>query len=288
MIHSLQETVTLNCGVEMPGFGLGCFKAKGEEAVNAIAWAVETGYRLFDTAARYENERDVGRGIRACGVPRERLFVVTKIWPAMFDKPDEALVRSLTELDIGYLDAVLLHWPGMDRNLRLRAWEAILNAVEKKMVRCAGVSNFQPEHLDDLISAYGVVPAINQIELHPWYREAALVEYCRRHSIAVEAWGPILHGHIGEMSGLDEIAGNCRRTPAQVMLRWHLQNGIIPIPKSSNRERIAENARLFDFALNQEDMCAIDAMDCGRHFGSDPYAYGGEDWPAKPEGGERS
>lgn len=279
MIGDIQDTVLLNNGVRMPGFGLGCFDGTGSAIEDAVVWAAEAGYRMFDTAARYENERDVGRGIRECGVPRERLFVVSKMWQTAFGRPEEAVERSLRELDVGCIDAYLLHWPGTDREKRYRAWEAVLNAVEKGLVRCAGVSNFQREHLEDLISRFGVAPAVNQIELHPWYQERELVKYCRRLGIAVEGWGPIFHGHMAEAAPqFTKLAEKYGRSPVQIVLRWHIQKEHMLIPKSARKERIAENAAIFDFSLDGEDMRSIDALECGRCFGSDPYAYGGEDW----------
>ena len=266
---------TLNNQVVMPSLGLGCYKAHGDEIYQAVRWAIEAGYRMVDTASRYENEEAVGRGVRESGVPREDLFVVSKLWPTRFDKPAAGIDFSLRELNTDYMDLYLLHWPGTDDAARFRAWEALLGAVEQQKIRAIGVSNFQIPHLESLIKEFGVVPAVNQIELHPWYPQRELVQYCREHDIAVTAWGPIFRGHIAEVPLMDELASKYGKSPVQVTLRWHVQHGNIIIPKSSNKARIISNSELFDFELSDEDMRAIDALECGKHFGDDPYTFDG-------------
>ena len=278
MIHAVGEKIDLPGGQQMSGFGLGCYKAQGEELVQAIRWAVQTGYRMFDTATRYLNEDQVGRGIRSCGLVREQVCVVSKLWPTSFERTQEGLRYSLRQLDIGYIDGYLLHWPGTDREARFRAWETVLEAVEHGQVRFAGVSNFLPEQIEELIEKFGVVPAVNQVELHPWYPQRETQAYCRQRGIALTAWGPIFRGHIDEVPLMQQLAERYHKSPVQVTLRWHLQKGLVVIPKSTNRERIAENAALFDFALSETDMAAIDALACDRHFGGDPRQYDGSDF----------
>jgi diketogulonate reductase-like aldo/keto reductase len=275
MAGNIGIKLTLNDGNKMPQFGLGCFRSVGETGVNAVKWAAEAGYRHFDTATRYENERDTGRGIRECGVAREELFVVSKIWPTKFNDPQVAIEFSLKELDVGYIDAYLLHWPGTNRELRLKAWEQMLNYRQKGLIKSLGVSNFQKDHLEDLINEFDVVPVCNQIELHPWYQERELSAFCREKGIQVTAWGPIFRGHIDEEPLMFELAEKYGKSPVQVTLRWHVQKGNIVIPKSSNRGRIFENADIFNFTLLPEDMEKIDNLDCGKNFGDDPYTFEG-------------
>lgn len=278
MITDIGGTISLNNGVEIPAVGLGCYKSIGSSAVDAIRWATEFGYRHFDTATRYLNEKDVGEGIRACGVPRDKLFLVSKMWPTSFQSPEKAIENSLKELKTDYMDGYLLHWPGTDETARLKAWEAVLKAMGKGLIRAAGVSNFQISHMEGLIAAFGVVPAINQIELHPWYQQTTLTDYCHLKQIAITAWSPIFRNQISEEPLLEKLSEKYGKTPAQITLRWHLQHGNIIIPKSANQQRILENSQLFDFELSEEDMTKIDALESGKHTGADPNTYTGDDF----------
>lgn len=278
MVQSISDKKKLLNGAEIPVIGLGVYKAdaEGGEAYRAVRVALEAGYRHIDTAVLYRNEKEVGRAVRDSGVPREKLFVTTKMWPTDFGDPASAFEKSIRELGLDYLDGYLLHWPGTDRDLRYRAWDALLNLEAQKKIRCAGVSNFLPQQMDDLIAHSGAVPRVNQIELHPWRQQRENVEYCRSRDIVVTAWGPIFHGHLGEEPLMKEVGARCGVSPAQATLRWHLQKGFVVIPKSVRKSRIIENARLFDFEINEEDMRLIDALDGKRRFGWDEETYDGK------------
>ena len=274
-IRDIAEPVSLNDGTAMPGYGFGCYAAHGEEIINAIRWAVRDGYRYIDSAAMYGNEAEVGEAIRTCGVQREDLFISSKIWPTRFDDPDASLAQSLRDLGIDALDCCLLHWPGTDRKQRLSAYEKLLRRREEGFVRRIGVSNFQIEHLEEIRSAFGRFPVLNQIELHPLYQERALCAYCRENGIRLVAWGPLFRGKLMQHPAIVEIAAAHGKTPGQVILRWHIQKGHIAIPKSSNESRIHENGDVFSFILTPDDMDRIDALDCGEHIGDDPYTFTG-------------
>lgn len=269
------EFCKLNNGLSMPRLGLGTYKARGEIVTQAVITAAQAGYRHIDTAAFYDNERAVGAGVAASGVPREAFFLVSKMWPTAFAHPEQALDASLRALGVDYLDGYLLHWPGTDRALRLRAYEAMLKAVDQGKVRALGVSNFTIRHLEELETAFGVSPAMNQVELHPWYPQRALKAYCAARGIAVTAWGPIFRGHIDEAPLMGQLGEKYHKSPVQITLRWHLQRGLAVIPKSANPERIAQNIDVFNFALTEADMAAIDALESGRHFGNDPDTFAG-------------
>lgn len=277
MIQSLSDKIKLLNGAEMPAIGLGVYKADAEngEAYQAVRWAIEAGYRHIDTAVLYHNEKEVGKAVRDSGVPREKLFVTTKIWPTDYSDPLSAFEKSMRELGLDYLDGYLLHWPGTDIGLRYRAWEALLNLETKKKIRCAGVSNFLPEHLEDLAAHSGAVPPVNQVELHPWRQQKDTARYCEQKGIQLVSWGPIFHGHLREEPLMEEIGARCGVTPAQATLRWHLQKGFAVIPKSIKKSRIIENAQLFDFELTDQDMLLIDALDGKQRFGWDEEKFDG-------------
>jgi 2,5-diketo-D-gluconate reductase A len=269
-VRKIEDTLLLNNGIKIPQLGFGCFLVEDAEIDRVIRWAADAGYRYFDAATRYENERGVGRGLRSCGVPREELFVVSKMWPSSFDDPEHAIDFSLKELDIEYIDSYYLHWPSSSEDRRYRAWETLLNYLDKGRIRSVGVSNFTKEQLQKLIDKFGVTPVIDQVELHPWYQQRELCDYSRSHNIAMTAWAPIFRGHIDEVPLMAELGEKYGKSPVQVTLRWHLQHDNIVIPKSSKKDRIEANAQLYDFEISEEDMRRIDALECGRHFGSDP------------------
>lgn len=277
MTSPFSDRISTVSGHSLPPMGLGCYRAQGSEVIRAICWAVEAGYRFFDTASRYGNEAQVGEGLRRCGISREKIYLVTKLWPTQYQDPLGGLEDSLRALNCDYVDCYLLHWPGTDRSLRLHAYEALLNARERGLCRGIGVSNFLPAHLRELIEVFGEAPVMDQVELNPWYPQNETAAFCRDHNIAVCAWGPILRGHLGEVPLLLQMAERRGRTPAQIVLRWHLQKGSVPIPKSTDRGRIFENADLFHFSLSDEEMKKLDALENGRHFGRDPLIYNGED-----------
>jgi len=277
MIHSITDTFKMNDGVEIPGFGLGVYLTKvGEETYNSVRMALDIGYRHVDTAALYENEEDVGKAVRDSGIPREELFITTKIWPLDFEDAEKALETSLKKLGLEYVDLYLHHWPGTDKDLRLRAWNTLSTLKSKGMIRSLGVSNYLVSHLNELIDETGIVPSNNQIQLHPWFPQNEVQDFCRSKDISITSWGPIFHGHLDEEPLMKELGEKYGKTPAQVTLRWHVQNETIIIPKSIRKERLDENSKLFDFSVEPEDMIRIDALNCGRYFGPDPMTFSGK------------
>ena len=276
-----RPTARLNNGVELPALGLGVFQTPPAETVVAVETALAAGYRLIDTAAAYFNEREVGEGIRRSGIPRDELFVETKVWISDYgyESTLHAFEKSARKLGVEQVDLLLLHQPlasAFDRTLA--AYRALERLLADGLVRAIGVSNFMPEHLDRLLAASSVVPAVNQIELHPYFQQTALQRVHAQHGIATQAWSPI--GGITSYRGMEkrsfddptllEIARRHDKSAAQVMLRWHLQAGRSAIPKSVKPARIAENFDVFDFDLSREQVDAIDALDTGVRGGPEP------------------
>jgi diketogulonate reductase-like aldo/keto reductase len=273
--------VTLNNGVELPALGFGVFQSPPAETATAVDSAIAVGYRLIDTAAAYSNEREVGDGLRRSGVPRDEVFLETKVWISDYgyDATLHAFDKSARKLGVDRLDLLLLHQPlpsAFDRTLD--AYRALETLFAEGRVRAIGVSNFMGEHLDRLLGKASVVPAVNQIEVHPYFQQIALQRMHAEHGIVTQAWSPI--GGITAYRGgerrtfddptLREIALQHDKSAAQVMLRWHLQQGRAAIPKSTKPARIAENFEIFDFELTAEQVAAIDALDTGVRGGPDP------------------
>lgn len=274
MIESIAQKIELNDGNQMPGYGFGCYKIKGEELLMALATAWEAGYRLYDTAAFYENEQTVGQGLNVR--PVADYFLVSKIWPTRFDQPVKSLDESLKKLGRDYLDGYLLHWPGINEKLMLSAWEALLREKEKGKIHSLGVSNFMERHLDEIHRQFGHYPAINQIEIHPYHQEKDLVEFCQKRAIAVMAWAPLGRGIEVKDAKIDAIAKEKGKTPAQIILRWQVQGNKVAIPKSAHSDRIILNAEVFDFSLSNEQMAIIDAMNkADGRTGADPNTFAG-------------
>ncbi|MFC2949639.1 aldo/keto reductase [Virgibacillus sediminis] len=274
MISSLNDKVKLNNGVEMPAFGLGVYKVEdGEVTISSVRTAIENGYRSIDTAAFYGNERGVGQAIRESSVPREELFITTKVWNDQqgYDETLQAFEESLSKLGLDYLDLYLIHWPvtGMYKD----TWKAMEKLYEEGRVRAIGVCNFHEQHLNDLLPECTVKPAINQVEYHPHLTQEKLMEYCDREGIQLEAWSPLKRGEIFDEPILQEVAEKHGKTVAQVVLRWDLQNGVITIPKSTKEHRIKENADIFDFSLSDEDMERINSLNKDDRVGSSPDKY---------------
>ncbi len=270
-ISDIQGTFTLHNGVEMPYFGLGVYLSKdGQEVVNAVQWAIEAGYRHVDTASVYENESGVGAGIKASGVPREDIFLVSKVWNSDqgYDTTLSAFEASLERLGTDYLDLYLVHWPVAGKYKD--TWKALERLYREKRIRAIGVSNFMQHHLEDLLEGAEVVPMVNQMEFHPYLVQQALLDFCNANHIQYEAWSPMMQGHIFKDPAFKNLADKYQKTIAQIVLRWDLQKGVVTIPKSSKKERILANADLFDFQLSQEDMDYLDGMDQGKRFGPDP------------------
>lgn len=261
---------TLNDGVKMPWLGLGVWKTKeGEEVIQSVKSAIAAGYRMIDTAAIYGNEEGVGQAIRESGVSRDELFITTKVWndDQGYEKTLQAFETSRKKLGLDVVDLYLVHWPGRDKYLE--TWKALIHLQKEGLVRSIGVSNFQIRHLKHIIEETGVVPVVNQVELHPLLSQKELLAYARENNIVLEAWSPLMQGNL-DHPVLAQIAEKYGKTTAQVILRWDIQNGVIVIPKSVKEHRIRENANIFDFELSAEDMAAIDGLNENKRFGSNP------------------
>ncbi|RGD56547.1 aldo/keto reductase [Kitasatospora xanthocidica] len=265
-------TVKLNNGVEIPQLGFGVFQVPDDQTTAAVAAALEAGYRSIDTAAIYGNETGVGRALAASGVAREDLFVTTKLWNADqgYDATLRAFDASLAKLGLDHVDLYLIHWPTPARDLYLDTWRALKRLVEEGRIRAAGVSNFQPAHLQRLLDTSALVPAVNQVELHPGLQQAELRAFHAEHGIATEAWSPLAQGAVLDDPAITAIAARTGKSPAQVVLRWHLQLGNIVIPKSVTPARIRQNLDVFDFELTAQDMAAIAAGDRDLRTGPHP------------------
>ncbi|MFD3532646.1 aldo/keto reductase [Streptomyces sp. NPDC058664] len=265
-------TVTLNNGVKIPQLGFGVFQVSDEETTAAVGHALRAGYRSIDTAAIYGNEAGVGRALAASGIARDELFVTTKLWNADqgYDSTLRAFDDSLAKLGLDHVDLYLIHWPAPARDLYVDSWRALEKLVADGRVRAAGVSNFRPAHLQRLLDGSDLVPAVNQIELHPAFQQRELRALHADRSIATEAWSPLAQGAVLADPALAEVAARHGKSPAQVVLRWHLQLGNIVIPKSVTPERIRENIDVFDFALSAEEMDTLGGLDRGLRTGPDP------------------
>jgi diketogulonate reductase-like aldo/keto reductase len=277
--------IRLNNDIEMPALGLGVFQSRPAETTDAVLEALATGYRLVDTAAVYRNEAQVGEAIARSGLDRKDIFVTTKAWISDYgyDQTLHAFDRSMRKLGLEQLDLYLLHWPvPKDFERTIESWKALERLLEEGRTRAIGVSNFSPDHLDRLLAHAKVVPAVNQVELHPFFAQAALVEAHRRLGIVTQAWSPIggvkrYRAREGETPddplqhpAVTALARKYGKTPAQVVLRWHIERGYSAIPKSVRAERIRENFDIFDFSLADDEVAAIDRLDTGMRGGSDP------------------
>ncbi|MET4921455.1 aldo/keto reductase [Streptomyces sp. PSRA5] len=265
-------TVTLNNGVTMPQFGFGVFQVPDEETTAAVATALDAGYRSIDTAVIYGNERGVGRALADSGIARDELFVTTKLWNADqgYDTALAAFDASLDRLGLDHVDLYLIHWPTPARDLYLDTWRALEKLYADGRTRAIGVSNFRPAHLERLLGAASVVPAVNQIELHPGLQQRESRDFHTRHGIATEAWSPLAQGAVLKDDAVTTIAARHGRSPAQIVLRWHLQIGNVVIPKSVTEARIHENLDVFDFELGAREIDALSALDRGMRTGPDP------------------
>ncbi|MBV9869002.1 MAG: aldo/keto reductase [Abitibacteriaceae bacterium] len=274
MSQSAVPDITLNNGVTIPQIGLGVFQTpEGAEVQEAVRAALETGYRLIDTAAIYGNEEGVGKAVKASGLPREEIFITTKLWNAnhAYEAALPAFEESLKKLDCGYIDLYLIHWPLPMEGKYTEAWRALEKLYNDKRVRAIGISNFKPPHMEELLKGAEVVPTVNQIELHPMLQQKETCDYCAEHDIEIESYSPLMRaGEALEHPTITQLAQQHGKTPAQVILRWHIQSGFIVIPKSVRAERIRENFEIFDFELSDSEMQAIEGMDAGRRIGADP------------------
>ncbi|MFW5694417.1 MAG: aldo/keto reductase [Alkalispirochaeta sp.] len=275
---NLSSTKRLQNGVEMPRLGLGVFKAEpGPETRDAVVTALQAGYRSIDTATFYENEQSVGEGLAAAGVPRDEIFVTTKVWNSDqgYQRTLEVFETSMKYLGLETLDLYLIHWPMADTFIE--TWRALEKVYHDGRVRAIGVSNFEPHHLETLKRESDIVPAVNQVELHPYLQQTELRRYCQEAGIAVEAWSPIARGTVVHDPVLSDIAAAHGKSPVQVTLRWELQHDIITIPKSVTPHRIVDNADVFDFELTPAEMERIDALDQGEagRLGPHPHTIAG-------------
>jgi methylglyoxal/glyoxal reductase len=265
------DKVVLHNGVKMPAFGLGVYKVEeGSQIEETINTALDLGYRLIDTASFYKNEEGVGRAIRSSLIPREDLFITTKVWNSEqgYESTLKAFEDSIEKLGLEYLDLYLVHWPVKGKYIE--TWRALEKLYREGKVRAIGVSNFKIHHLHDLLGRCSEKPAVNQVELHPLLSQQELRDYCQIHNIQMEAWSPLSRGRFLDEHVLRQIAAGYGKTSAQIILRWHLQNHIIPIPKSVTPARLKENAEVFDFELSQEEMKVIDGLNKDQRFGADP------------------
>jgi diketogulonate reductase-like aldo/keto reductase len=260
----LTSTVRLNQGVEIPWLGLGVFQTEpGPVTERAVRWALDAGYRLIDTAAMYRNEEDVGRAIRASGIARDDLFVTTKLWYSEqgYESALKAGRESLARLGLDRIDLYLIHWPrAPSPQTRLDSWRALERLRDEGVCRAIGVSNYTVRHLEELRAHASTLPAVNQVEFHPWVYDPDLLGYLAAHRIQPEAYTPLTRGRRLDDPTVARIAMGHDRSVAQVLLRWGLQHGVVVIPKSVREERIRENARVFDFTLSHEEMAQLDAL----------------------------
>ncbi|WP_138420627.1 aldo/keto reductase [Aquibacillus sediminis] len=268
---SLTTTTKLHNGVEIPVIGLGVYKVEaGTDVYQAVSSALEQGYRHIDTASFYQNEEGVGKAIADSGIPREEIFVTTKVWndEQGYDNTLAAFDRSLNRLNMDYVDLYLVHWPVPGKYKE--TWKALETIYEQGKAKAIGVSNFLPHHLDDLIQAATIKPMVNQIELHPQLAQVETRQYCKNNNIIVEAWAPLGKASYFDDPVLQELATKYNKTPAQIIVRWDYQNGIVTIPKSVKATRQQENAAIFDFELTDEDMEKIDSINQDKRIGFHP------------------
>lgn len=268
---TIDTKVVLNNGIEMPVFGLGTYlSGPGKKTEDIASYALEIGYRHIDTARFYGNERDIGRAIAKSGIPRNEIFVTTKLWNSDhgYDRALAAFGESLEDLGIGYVDLYLIHWPV--RDLRSESWKALEYLYEKGKCRAIGVSNYTIPHLTELLASCAVKPAVNQVEFSPYLYQKKLLAFCRSQGVQFESYSPLTKGHMLDDPKLLEIANRYSRSPAQILIRWTLQKEVIVIPKSSRKDRIQENSGVFDFNISLEDMGRLDSFHNNLRVSWDP------------------
>jgi len=273
MYTSIKDYMRLNNGIEMPILGFGVFRINSnDETADCVKKAIKHGYRSIDTAMIYGNEAGVGKGIKKSGIKREEVFITTKLWNSDqgYEKTLKAFENSMERLMVDYLDLYLIHWPVPKINKYIETWEALETLYRDGKVRAIGVSNFNISHLENLITQCSIVPAVNQVEFHPWFLQTELFTYMRQKGISAEAWSPLAGGALLDNEILMGIAKKYNKTVAQVIIRWDIQKNVITIPKSSKEDRIASNANVFDFELSDQDIKTIKSLNINHRIGPDP------------------
>lgn len=271
ILNNIDNTTRLTNGIEMPVLGLGVYKTlHGKETENAVITAFENGYRLIDTASYYQNEKSVGVAVKASGIPREKIFITTKVWNTDqgIDRTLKAFEVSLSKLQMEYVDMYMIHWPVPD--LYIDSWKTLIQLYETGKTKAIGVCNCMPHHIETLVKETGVKPMALQSEFHPRLVQQDVLDYCKQNNIQFQSWSPLMRGQILGHEFLQQIAGNYNKTVAQVIIRWNLQKGICTIPKSIHPERIAENADVFDFELSSDEIKSIDALHTNERTGAHP------------------
>ena len=273
-MNNINSHFTLNNGIQMPCLGLGVYLIPDGKAVEqAIVHALNVGYRCIDTAKIYNNERGTGTAIKHSATPRETLFITTKVWndDQRAQRTLAAFDESLERLGLDYVDLYLVHWPV--KGFYLKTWQAMEEIYQSGRARAIGVSNFTQTQLEHLLQHCQIPPAVNQVEFHPQLAQPALLEFCQTKNIQVQAWSPLMQGEVDKYPEIIALAEKYNKTPAQVILRWNLQQGVATIPKSANPERIKENAAIFDFELQPEDMRLIQTLNRDKRIGPDPLTF---------------